>query len=34
MPVTYAPFVVKLTSAVAGGAFCLGVLMGLALIHA
>lgn len=31
---TYAPFVVKLTSAVAGAAFCLGVLMGLALTHA
>ena len=31
---TYAPFVVKLASAVAGGAFCFGVVMGLALIHA
>ena len=34
MPVTPAAFVVKVTSAVAGGAFCLGVVVSLALIHA
>ncbi len=31
---TAATFVVKVTSAVAGGAFCLGVVIGLAMIHA
>lgn len=31
---TAAAFVVKLTSAVAGGAFCLGVVIGLTVIHA
>lgn len=31
---THAPFLLKLTSALAGGAFCLGVVLGLALIHA
>lgn len=31
---TYAPFVLKLTSAIAAGSFCLGVVLGLALIHA
>ncbi len=30
---TGAPFLLKLTSALAGGAFCLGVVLGLALIH-
>ena len=31
---TLAPFLLKLTSALAGGAFCLGVVLGLALIQA
>ena len=31
---TPAPFLLKLTSALAGGAFCLGVVLGLALIQA
>lgn len=34
MPVTLAAVVVTLTSAVAGGTFCLGALLGLALIGA
>lgn len=34
MPVTFDAFALKLTSAVAGGAFCLGVVIGLALIGA
>lgn len=31
---THVSLVLKLTSALAGGAFCLGVVLGLALIHA
>ena len=31
---TYGPFVLKLAAAVAGGFFCLGVILGLALIRA
>ena len=31
---THAPFVLKLASALAGGAFCLGIVLGLALTHA